>query len=98
MPEENIIPIVLETGGYMHLETEEALRKLTRRVDKAEEEKRTALYNLRRPKQYGQRLRELAEEIGMAQQVGNATLMLRYLKECVPEQSIPGLPGRGSRR
>ena len=73
----------MTTGGSFHPTTEEDLRKLVKRLHKADMDKAPLARDMRIRPAYGQRLRILATRLGLAQQVANARLIARYIDKCV---------------
>ena len=83
IPEANVLPVILEDGGYMPPETEAALAQLAKRVHDSRAQEMAA-GGMPRPVFYGHFLHSLAGQLGLANQVADARLTLRYIRECVP--------------
>jgi hypothetical protein len=78
---ENIYPVVIEDLGYMPPGTENALKHIAELVH-SNSVAEMSMGKMPPVVPYGHRLHSLAEKVGLANQIGNARLALRYLREC----------------
>jgi hypothetical protein len=83
LSQHQVMPVIVETLGYMPPKTEDSLRALAADVDAAVG-RRIGQGHMTASVPYGHRLHRLAEKVGLAQQVGNARLLLDYITRCAP--------------
>ena len=86
--EENVWPVIVETLGYIPPQTEAILARIAKDVHDSQASQ-IAKGAMPRHIPYGHRVRTLAEQVGLAQQVANARLTLRLIAECATPVVLP---------
>ncbi len=86
--EDNVLPVIIDTLVYIPPQTEAILTRIAKDVHDSQASQ-IAKGAMPRHNPYGHRVRTLAEQVGLAQQVVNARLTLRLIAECATPVVLP---------